>query len=169
MIVFIFILCLNILITLFSSTISGYIFAYTRWSFYKIYSCFLFCLILFQLIEIHGRLKLSSFFQYKWLNIIIIVLTFILVVIEIRKNNFLALSAVLEEGIYRIIAVPYFLNIFKSPGIVVVLISIIFMFNHIYIIYISLNRFKSFLILLILNICLILLAMYVNVWVETVK
>ena len=164
MIVFTFILCLNIVLTLFSSIIAGCIYAYTDWSFYKVYSSILFLLLLCQVIEIHDKIILNSFYEFKYVNIFIIILTLIIVGIAVINKNFLALSAVLEEGIYRIVAVLYFQQLLNSDFILIIIISVVFMFNHIYVIYRSPNSITAFLILLILNLSLIFIALYVDVW-----
>ena len=132
-----FILCLNLFIVLFSSTIAGYIFAYTKYSFYKIYNLILIGILSIQLVEIPNNIIFNSLYKKLYINIFVLLLTFFLLVLKIKEKKMLALTAVLEECIYRIVAVPVFMYASNSKILLIIVVSLVFMINHIYNIEIS--------------------------------
>lgn len=160
-----FILCLNLFIVLFSSTIAGYIFAYTKYSFYKIYNLILIGILSIQLVEIPNNIIFNSLYKKLYINIFVLLLTFFLLVLKIKEKKMLALTAVLEECIYRIVAVPVFMYASNSKILLIIVVSLVFMINHIYIILKSANIFVSLMILFMLNLILILMALYIDIWI----
>ena len=99
-----------------------------------------------------------------YINIFVLLLTFFLLVLKIKEKKMLALTAVLEECIYRIVAVPVFMYASNSKILLIIVVSLVFMINHIYIILKSANIFVSFMILFI-NLILILMALYIDIWI----
>ncbi len=82
-----FILCLNLFIVLFSSTIAGYIFAYTKYSFYKIYNLILIGILSIQLVEIPNNIIFNSLYKKLYINIFVLLLTFFLLVLKIKEKR----------------------------------------------------------------------------------
>lgn len=163
----IFILCLDLGTLLFSSILSGYISSKYNFNFYVVYDSFLLIWIICVLGQILLNCRLNTQ-KVEPINWYIVFFTFIIISLLAINRSYditdigLLFAAFLEEFIYRVLALSYLPIFFNGLIITIFTITIIFLANHIFVIYFSQHPFVSFIILLTLNFILIFLGLFLN-------